>query len=399
MANILLTGGRAPATLDLARSFHASGHTVFLAESLRGSLTAASNATRVSFIVPPPRQQPVAFVEALAGIIQQQQIDLLVPTCEEIFYVAMGRETLGALCTVFTESIERLRLLHNKWAFIQTAGEMGLPVPETQRVETEADLHAAFQRWPRLVLKPVYSRFSARTLILPPASPAFSSLKVSPTSPWVAQQYLAGPQLCTYSVAHAGRLTAHAAYRSIFTAGQGVTIHFQHEDHPASLAWVRRFVEAFGFSGQIAFDFIESPPGSGEDAGKVWAIECNPRATSGIHLLAADPRFPAAFFDPEIPCLFPPDQPAPMLGTAMLLYGLPAALKKRTLEKRTLEKRTLEKWWEAFCSGRDVIFQRGDARPTFAQWRGLLYFVAQGWRHGITPLAASTLDIEWNGGP
>ncbi len=383
MANILLTGGRAPATLDLARSFHAQGHTVFLAESLAGSLTAASNAIRATFIVPPPRQQPAAFVQALAEIIRQQRIALLIPTCEEIFFVAMGREKLAALCTVFTEPIEQLRLLHDKWTFIQTARAMGLAVPETQRIETEADLRSAFARWPRLVLKPVYSRFASRTLILPPLSTTFASLCASPTSPWVAQEYLTGQPICTYSVAHAGRLTAHTAYRSDFTAGQGATIHFQHAEHSASLAWVKRFVEAFGFTGQIAFDFIEEP-GAGRT---VWAIECNPRATSGIHLLAPAPHFPDAFFDPKMACLFPPAQPTPMLGAAMLLYGLPAALKKQSLSR----------WWQAFRSGQDVIFRREDARPAFAQWRSLLHFVALGWRHKITPLEASTLDIEWNG--
>jgi len=380
MANILLTGGRAPATLDLARSFHKAGHSVFVAESLAGSLTGASNAIRDAFVVPSPRQQPDAFIDALAAIIQRQGIDLLIPTCEEIFYVALGLEKLAGLCRVFAEPIERLRLLHDKWQFIETARSAGLPVPGTLRIETETDLRAAFARWPRLVLKPVYSRFAARTLILPSDSTDFDTLGASPISPWVAQEYLAGQPLCTYSVAHAGRLTAHAAYRSEFTAGQGATIHFQHVNHPASLAWVRRFVEAFGFTGQIAFDFIETD-------GTVRAIECNPRATSGIHLLAAAPAFPDAFFHSAMDCLFPPAQPAPMLAAAMLLYGLPAAL----------EKGRLSDWWQAFHAGRDVIFRRADMGPTFAQWRSILHFISLGWRRGTTALEASTLDIEWNG--
>lgn len=385
MANILLTGGRAPATLELARSFHAQGHRLFVAESLPSSLTAASNATSAGFVVPPPRQQPAAFAQALADIVRKEKIDLLIPTCEEIFYVAMAREKLAGLCRVFVEPIERLLLLHDKWKFIQTAQEMGLPVPETLRIETESDLHTAFERWPRLVLKPVYSRFASRTLILPPASTSFASLCAGPASAWVAQEYLAGQPLCTYSVAHAGRLTSHAAYPSIFTAGQwtagrGATIHFQHVDHPASQAWVRRFVEAFGFSGQIAFDFIETD-------GTVRAIECNPRATSGIHLLAAAPSFSESFFDPAMDCLFPPAQPAPMLGAAMLLYALPTALRKRALRR----------WWQAFHSGRDVIFRWDDMRPTLAQWQSILHFIGLGWRHRISALEASTQDIEWNG--
>ena len=52
MSNILLTGGRAPATLELARAFHRAGHTVFMAESLRGHLSQPSNAITKQFCCP-----------------------------------------------------------------------------------------------------------------------------------------------------------------------------------------------------------------------------------------------------------------------------------------------------------------------------------------------------------
>jgi hypothetical protein len=60
--NILLTGGRAPATLEIARAFHRAGHIVFMAESLPGHLSAPSNAVARDFLVPPPRQQMRAFL-------------------------------------------------------------------------------------------------------------------------------------------------------------------------------------------------------------------------------------------------------------------------------------------------------------------------------------------------
>ena len=99
MSNILLTGGRAPATLELARAFHRAGHTVFMAESLRGHLSEPSNAIEQNFLVPPPRQQMPGFINALRDIIARNKIDLLVPTCEELFYIAMGRDQLP--CKVF----------------------------------------------------------------------------------------------------------------------------------------------------------------------------------------------------------------------------------------------------------------------------------------------------------
>src|SRR5512140_1701805 len=104
MLNVLLTGGRAPATLELARLFHRSGHRVFVAESLRGHLSAPSRAVNGNFVVPPPRQDTEGFIKALRGIIAAQHIDLLIPTCEEIFYVSKGLHELP--CKVLAEPID-----------------------------------------------------------------------------------------------------------------------------------------------------------------------------------------------------------------------------------------------------------------------------------------------------
>ena len=380
MTRILLTGGRAPATLELARAFHRAGHTVFMAESLRGHLSAPSNALAQNFLVPPPRQRTSDFLDALEKIVQENKIDLVIPTCEEIFYVAMGRDRFPA----FVEPLEKLRPLHNKWEFIHLARGLGLPVPETMLIETEASLKSAFERWPKVVLKPVYSRFAVKTLIQPTIHQVDSALTFD--SRWIAQDFIEGAQICTYSVCHYGRLTAHTAYRSDFTAGQGATILFRHVNHMATLNWVTKFVAATSFTGQIAFDFIETADGN------VFAIECNPRAISGIHLLASDPRFPNAFLDrsaksPDFAPIAPPENLSTMLLSGMLIYGLPAAL----------EKHQLKKWLAAFTSSRDVIFRRDDPWPALLQFRSILFYLQLARRERISPLEASTFDIEWNG--
>jgi predicted ATP-grasp superfamily ATP-dependent carboligase len=381
MAKILLTGGRAPATLELARMFYSVGHQVFLAESVRSCLTSASRALTASFLIPPPRQQPKEFLQALLEIIRQNQIDLLIPTCEEAFHIARKHAVLSDYCTVFIEPLEKLRPLHHKAAFIQLSQDLALPVPESCLVETPDQLSKAFARWPRLVLKPVYSRFATSALILPSREQAETVLRLKAPTAWVAQEYVAGNQVCTYSIAHQGHLTAHCAYRSGFTAGMGSTILFQPLEQPAALAWVRQFVAARQFTGQISFDFIETA------AGDVWAIECNPRATSGVHLFAKQTAFPETFFNPQLPCLFPSPSTSSMLLTAMLVYGLPAALRNQALKHWLLE----------FTHSRDVIFSFSDPAPALLQMRSLLHFVLLGWRRGLSPLEASTYDIEWNG--
>lgn len=377
MTNILLTGGRAPATLDLARVFHRAGHAVFMAESLRGHLSQPSKAIKANFVVPAPRQNRDAFLFALKKIVTENQIDLLVPTCEEIFHTAMGHESLP----LFSEPIEKLRRFHNKWEFVVQAVENELHVPETMLIQNKEDLLHAYAQWRGLVLKPAYSRFAARTLILPPLQMALSTLKFTKGQPWVAQQYVEGQAFCTYSVCHKGRITAHTTYPSHFTAGRGATIVFKHVEHSAIFNWVRSFVSENQFTGQIAFDFIETPDG------QVTALECNPRATSGVHLLASHPRFAESFFNPFMDCITPVDDSSFMLSAAMLLYGLPAALKNGSLKD----------WRKAYFFSNDVILDFNDPMPFILQWRSVLATRAIAKREKLSLLEASTFDIEWNG--
>jgi len=377
--NILLTGGRAPAALELARAFHRAGHTVFMAESLRGHLSQPSAAIKANFVVPAPRQQQDAFIVALKKIIEQNQIDLLIPTCEEIFHIAMRREELP--CVVFTESIQKLDQVHNKWKFIVDAADYGLSMPETMLVTSMDNLLHAYAHWQELVLKPTYSRFASRTLILPPLREASSTLTFHANAPWVAQGYIRGMEFCTYSICHNGHITAHTAYPSTFTAGQGATIVFQHMDHPTIFQWVKTFVARNHFTGQIAFDFIQTPNG------QIYALECNPRATSGVHLLASHPQFFEAFINPYMDCITPIHNDSHMLSTAMLIYGLPAAFKKKKVKQ----------WLKTFFASSDVILDYTDPLPFLLQFRSLLGYWKLAREKGISPIEASTFDIEWNG--
>ena len=375
--NILLTGGRSPATLDLARAFHRAGHTVFMAESLRGHLSQPSAAVKANFVMPAPRQNKEAFLVALKNIIIENKIDWLIPTCEEIFYVSMGRDQLP--CMVFAEPIKKLNQFHNKWNFVVNAIGLDLYAPETILINSHEDLLHAYAHWRELVLKPIYSRFAARTLIMPPLQMALSTLKFD--SPWIAQEFLDGRPYCTYSVCHHGVIHAHTTYPSTFTAGRGATIVFEHVEHPVIFNWVKTFVRENNFTGQIAFDFIQTPNG------QLYALECNPRATSGVHLLASNPMFVDAFLDPQPGCVTPLDRSTHMLSTAMLMYALPESIKGGQFLK----------WLKAFFTSNDVILDLRDPLPFFFQFKSIFAYLALSKKYGISPLEASTFDIEWNG--
>jgi len=379
MMNILLSGGRSPAALELARAFHKAGHTVFMAESARGHISLPSNAVTENFLVPPPRQQTSAFIHALKKIIIENKINILIPTGEEIFYIAMERDEIP--CAVFVESLTKLNQLHSKWSFVINAMANDLPAPETMLIKTKNDLFHAYAQWRELILKPVYSRFATRTLILPSLKMALSTLKFDPASPWVAQEYLSGAQYCTYSICHNGHVSAHTTYPAAFKAGQGTAIVFQHVDKPAIFQWVKTFVKKNRFTGQIGFDFVESPNG------QLTALECNPHTTGGVHLLAAHPQFVEAFLNPLPECITPLTSRSFMYAAAMLIHGLPSALKQNTFKN----------WLKTFLTSDDIILDFNDPLPALLHIRSFLFRLAVAWKNRISHIEASTFDIEWNG--
>ncbi|MNY01532.1 hypothetical protein D3C86_1340660 [compost metagenome] len=233
----------------------------------------------------------------------------------------------------------------------------------------------------RLVFKPVYSRFAAKVRFYTAGEETRDLPRPSPQEPWVAQRFIAGTPYCTYGVAREGRLTAHAVYPSVFTAGQGATIHFQAIAHPRIEAWVSRLVSALGYTGQIAFDFIEKPEG------ELYPLECNPRATSGVHLFRPKDRLDGAFFGEVSEPLQPQAKRSAMLSLAMGLYGLPSV--------RSL--RQLGAWGQAVVTSREILFDWKDPLPAFGQVAALAELWRTSRRQGVSLLEASTWDIEWNG--
>lgn len=383
---ILLTGGRAAATIELARLFHRAGHRVVVAESFVAPLSDWSRAVDARYRVPRPLQEPAAFVASLIDIVRREAVDLIVPTCEEVFHVAAARDELSLHCDVYCESRARLRQVHSKYEFVQRAKEAGVAVPTTQRVAERGALEELVaRRGLGLVLKPEFSRFGTNTIIRPASAAQTRDLDVDDAHAWVAQDFVQGTPLCSWAAAHKGELRAYSAYRVTQTAG-GAAITFQHTPHPGAREWTERFVRHVGFTGQIAFDFIEQPSSKGGEWGEVVGIECNPRATSGVHLFRDDARLADAFLNAEGEALAPGDGRF-MLALPMFTHGLGSV--------RSWE--SLRSWARTFRKSRSVLFDGGDPGPFLLQGLSFAELAGRALAGGVDLLSASTLDIEWNG--
>jgi hypothetical protein len=384
VSRVLLTGGRAPVALELARQFAAGGDTVFVADSARHFLARSSRAIAGAFQVPSPRFAPAAFVDAIAAIVASRQITRIVPTCEEVFYLAALGDRLRSATELFCPSLDVLALLHDKWSFSELADSMvaTVRVPPTWLVTSAVDLERLSVPPTDLVLKPVFSRFAAHTLIRPSRA-QLGRLTPAPDHAWVAQRYIAGRELCTYSVARGGTLTAHAAYAPTWRAGASSSFYFSPVDCPALEDFAATLAAKLHYTGQLGFDFIQQSDGT------VYVLECNPRATSGVHLFGPSDGLRAAFEGTAGGVVHPGSHRPAMLASAMLLVGLSQALRSHRV------RRLIADCWRA----RDAIWSPNDPRPTAYLFVGLADYLALARRFSISPVAASTHDIEWDGGP
>jgi hypothetical protein len=376
---VLILGGRAPVALDHARRFAAQGWTVSVADSIPCRISGWSRSVSQTIRLPSPRDALPQFASTLVRVIESERIDLVLPTCEEVFYLGRIRHLLPAGCNVFVAPFEQLSELHSKWRFLQLAKDCGADVPVSERVMS---LDAA-REWAHgrpVVLKPEFSRFGVHVRIypegIPPDAPALPALGA-----WVVQEFHRGAEICSYSIAVAGQLRAHVAYRPSYRLAGSSSYYFDPVSMPSIQSFVERFVARIGFTGQISFDWID-----GIDGG-LAVLECNPRAISGLHLFGLRDALPAVISGQSIERIVLSSFRARMLAGVMLAVGLPSALARSSFRR----------WHADWLRATDVLSVSGDVRPYAGALLDMTSFLRLAIKNHSTMRAAATRDIEWDG--
>ena len=369
---VLILSARAPVALDWARQVAAAGHTVYLADYGAGALGEHSALAADFFHIPPPAQAPETFIASLAALIEQHQLDWLIPTCEEIFCLAHYRHLLPTSCHIFCDDFDTLHLLHHKQRLPLQAALLGIDTPHSEYFY-EQGLSDVWRSQKR-VLKPVYSRFGHQTHII--AAHADWPAHIPRDGTWLQQAYITGREICSYSIAHTGRILTHVNYLGRYRYKNGASYYFEPLEHAHIQAQVAKLVQALNFTGQIAFDWIE------EDlTGRLCVLECNPRATSGLHLLPHDGGVFQAILQQQ-----PYQAPlkTKMFAAMMLSDGL----------KNAWQQGLLAAWWQDWRRGQDVL---GQARL----YRGVLQdswaFYRLSQRLQLPLEAATCHAFAWNG--
>ena len=375
----MITGARTPFALHLSRLFHSAGHRVLLTDSAEDGIARFTRMKDAFVRTPNARFETKAYEAAILKLIDDWRPDLVLPATEEIFYVAAGLARAGRSGLLFAPPLETLAEAHDKARFAEIAQRLGAGAQENIVLKSKADV-AAFAHDPKdFVFKPVWSRFASRVLISPDRA-ALAAIAPTERDPWLAQTKVTGDELCIYAVAHRGALVALAVYRNLMRAGQGTGICYERVDaSPEVRTFVERFATETTWHGQVSFDIIR--PASGP----IVAIECNPRATSGISLFFPGDGLVEAIID-GVPAKRPSRGRVAMKTTAFLVGAL-----------SWLGVVPHKPWLRILLPAEDAFWFPGDGIHLIGQIKAVLEVRRVAQRENISILEATTWDMEWNG--
>ncbi|MVP01155.1 ATP-grasp domain-containing protein [Paenibacillus lutrae] len=394
---VLITGARSYTALDMARRLQLGGCSVYAADCVRYPVSAGSRALTRCFYLSSPREDLQGFIRGLQAVIRRERIQLLLPSSEEILYLAPFLEELEADCRVFCAPFEQLKMLHNKWTFSQLTEECLIQTPETVLMRTPEDMAGLRLPAGSYVFKPVYSRFASRTVIAPERFPA--GVKPSEEDPWIAQKYVRGRELCSYHLAVDGVIAAQSCYEPVYRLGKASGYYFEPVQHPRISSFAAELVRKLNFTGHISFDFIE------EESGHLFVLECNPRSTSGLHLVSrrdfVKPVLEFGLARASIDGIEP-------LTDARLeekTGGSATSAKPRMIAYAMLGNpfyhglRGVKRWLRDYGRAEDVLWDRADPWVIPYHVLSLAETVYDSLTRRISFKDAATANIEWDGEP
>lgn len=372
---VLLTLGRLPKALEIARALAAAGCRVIVAEPFKRHLTGASRAVARSVVVHSPVDDHERYLADLQRVITEEGVGLVVPVSEEILFAAALRERLPGHVRLFSMPFATLRALHDKHSFVGVCAAAGVAAPQTRALDAP-DAQGLADAGPTVV-KPVAScsgrgvQFLDRGARLPHVA-----------EPCIVQEFCAGQVLSTFSVARQGQVLLTVTYRGAVMQGT-VAVCFERIDTPPQVAaWVERFVGHCSFDGFISFDLVQHADG------EVRGIECNPRATSGIHFVAPE-GLAAAILHPD--------------RTPQLRYRPERLLQQfypcLTETQKSMFTARFAHNFRFLRRASDVTWSLRDPWPWLSMPLTSWTIIEQALRRGCTFGEVAMLDMAWTGGP
>lgn len=354
---ILISGGKMTKALALARFFHRAGHRVVLVESHSYWLTGHRFSNAVDKFYTLPKDGTPDYESALLALIKREQIDVYVPVCSPVasLHDSRAMPALTPHCEVVHVEPTTIMQLDDKYQFAKTAEQLGLAVPKSFLiVDPEQVIEFDFSNEKRpYVLKSIQydsvrrlnlTRLTTATQL---ANAAFvRGLPISPSNPWILQEFIEGQEYCTHGTFRNGELRVHGCCKS-----SAFQINYAHIERDDIEAWVTAFGAGLSLTGQASFDFIHAA-----DDGLMYAIECNPRTHSAITMFEDSQAISDAYLGRALTQT--PVRPSPHSRPTYWLYHELWRLVQALLSLAAIRSRL-----DTLAQGRDALFDWRDPLP------------------------------------
>lgn len=366
--NILITSLRAPVSMEWARLLQPDKTRIFGCDSF--CFPVGRFMPNIHYFRLPEIKK---HFDEYGRIIKKwiNKVDLVIPTCEDIFWLAQLDLTDRERQKCFMPPREILLQLHHKNDFFAILPKCDkIAFPKTGLIQKHDDI--VFDQGRPSLLKPVFSRFG-HDVIRNVSPENCKALKITENRQWVMQEYIHGKSLCNFFISQNGRLIAHAAYRPKWLINNAAASFFEPVVDERMENFARKFCQHLNFTGQAAFDFVD-------DGEKLWVVECNPRATSGIHLFSG-----SLHVNPQGELEFSGSlktRPLRIGCSLPLLFSWPA-----------IKNKQFKMLWRDFRCSEDVLA----SLPFYAAGLSFVELSFKAWRQKQSLSAASTADMEYNG--
>lgn len=374
----LVTAGRVPCSVGVVQALAEYGARIDVADSYPLAAALHSSSAAAAHTLPAPASDPIGFVDAVARVVGERAIDLVIPSFEEAFYLSRYMHRVSV--PVFTPSFEAIQRLHNKAAFVGLCADLGLRIPASVVATSSAALVDATRRFDRYLARPAFSRGGAHCLTNHgPRAGEMNVDECRPTgqNPWVVQEFVEGDDASTFSIVRRGKLLVHCVYAPLIEASGGFSVRFTSIDDFGTLPAVTRVAEHFGYTGFLGFDCRRT------DDGFVM-LECNPRLDAGIFLTPPQWTGEAVFGE----C----DTMRMVAAGAKRQYD--AILLSRGEIQIPLRERI-----KLLLTESDALAARGDLLPALLFYTGHRHWNAVAEREHLDYGTAFVEDVSWDGSP
>jgi glutathione synthase/RimK-type ligase-like ATP-grasp enzyme len=379
---LLITSSRMPFALDAIRKLGERGHEVFATDSYASSPGNHSRYVSGGFVTASPSGDPAQFAADVERIAKENEIDVVLPMFEEVFYLAAEHERISAVTKLYAPPFRTLAQVHDKGTFQELCDRLEIRTPRTVLCHNPDALREAIETFPRYFARAAFSRGGVGLLTnTGPLAGHLSPYDGKPTeaNPWLVQEFVDGPMHCTYSALHDGTVASHMSYRAPRQWEHSTGIQFLSVDPNDTLPTVEKLGSELGWDGQMSLDFIETGEG-------LVMIECNPRPTDGVLLMTAE-ELERGLLAPEDETLLVPAGRQEQLDFAVLaqLFKEPPRELPSTIHD-LVEVHGIDRGWH-------------DAMPKLYSFLALARFEKLSLRDRDQLFVAMSDGITWDGQP